>query len=846
MANPGNSQDAFGIGNLISQFKERARDVVRQANAGLEPVREPLRALQEQSQKVTEAAAGQVRQAQQFVRQKQEEARQFARQGLRQLDRGLEPLHLQQADRYIQEKQDKVHQNQRELGGRLQKSWQEMQAQFTRKDAGQAFVQSDGTNVFKPVFDAARATYEATPLHEVQQMVEDGKAAAGKKAGEAIGEGLKQANANFRQGLRQAAPTLQAIDRGIGAFDQNVHQSLPGAPRLVDVSNSINRQRQRNKQAVHEFLMRNDLPDSASQGLQATSKFMQEKGDHAKYYAEASGMAATAGYVQDLDLLHSVGKSGFKVAQVLQKPESRAAFRQLLTRPPDHWETAKKMMADFRESRAARAAQPAAEGAPRAIDHTPIPKDRALWEARKQQELEDIQRMQPQPARSAPLTPEEVAARTHETERRMAGQTREKGLFDPLALESQREVEVSRTAYKSVTGVNPEGGRKNCMSCVMATYNRHHGIPSVALRHPNVERLGFLQTRLDVIKQDYHLDFRKVGGPKDILRQMPDSDTGLLWCRDPNGGERLIQVIKEDGQLAFRDQAGRPVTGREIQGLSDHKFMPSPIEEYGAKDIDLVNLKNYFQSDWQPVHGLDDIAAPLSQEGSSGVLWYAHKDGTAHVVNVANVDGHIVLMDGQKERLLSARELPDMRVMADGTTNYKFMPTPPPHGYEGIAPYGHMPKENRIIGADGTTRLASDAQLQRTLREAGEPPRNIVKGPDGIERPATMEEARRAIDEANAEQRYKIFDADGKARLATEEEARRAIRQAAEQPAPRQGAPASHGEGAVTGGKGHGPRAPAAVSILPRRPSRPASSACARRIRRSSPMQPGARSAGSS
>ena len=212
MANPGNSQDAFGIGNLINQFKGRAREVVRQANAG------------------------------------------------------LEPLHVQQVNRYIQDKQDKAHQLQHELGGRIQKSVQELGAQLQRKDAGQEFAKTDGLNVFRPVFAAAHATYEATPLDEVQEMIEDGTKAVEHRAGEALKEGVKQANENFRKGLRQAGPSLQALDRNIGAFDRGVHQIVPGAPHLKDVSHAIDEQRLRNRQTVHDFWMRDDLRIRSAKG----------------------------------------------------------------------------------------------------------------------------------------------------------------------------------------------------------------------------------------------------------------------------------------------------------------------------------------------------------------------------------------------------------------------------------------------------------------------------------------------------------------------------------------------------------------------------------------------------
>ena len=74
--------------------------------------------------------------------------------------------------------------------------------------------------------------------------------------------------------------------------------------------------------------------------------------------------------------------------------------------------------------------------------------------------------------------------------------------------------------------------------------------------------------------------------------------------------------------------------------------------EKAATDLDLSILKTHFQSDWQQIHGLNEISGHLSRPGSSGVLSFA-REGEAHVINVANVDGHIVLMDGQNRRLVS-------------------------------------------------------------------------------------------------------------------------------------------------------------------------------------------------
>ena len=88
MGNPDNSR-GFGPGNLIDQFKARMRDVVRQANAQLEPVHQPLQAINRQMQQAAGKAAQKVR----------------------------------EADRYLQQKHDQLHQNQRESGAKLQKSW---------------------------------------------------------------------------------------------------------------------------------------------------------------------------------------------------------------------------------------------------------------------------------------------------------------------------------------------------------------------------------------------------------------------------------------------------------------------------------------------------------------------------------------------------------------------------------------------------------------------------------------------------------------------------------------------------------------------------------------------------
>ena len=143
------------------------------------------------------------------------------------------------------------------------------------------------------------------------------------------------------------------------------------------------------------------------------------------------------------------------------------------------------------------------------------------------------------------------------------------------------------------------------------------------------------------------------------------------------------------------------------------------------------------------------------------------------------------------------------------------MSTPPPPGYEGIPPHGHIPTpRHTIVGPDGKERLglATDREAERAIRGASEQPHNTIVGPDGKERLATDWEASEAMREWNAQRRNTIVGADGKIRSATDEEVRQAIRQAAsERPGLGQGGPAAagasdprlpHGEGPLTGGSG--------------------------------------------
>ena len=158
------------------------------------------------------------------------------------------------------------------------------------------------------------------------------------------------------------------------------------------------------------------------------------------------------------------------MVQVLQKPETREAFCKLLKPPPDHWDTAKKLMADIRESRAAKAAEAERE-------FRRLPKDRAEWEARKVQERQSFEALPDRSGPAAPASAEEMAARRTATEQRVNEQAgRAHGLFDPAAAQSRSEMAASQSALNSIHGVNPEGSHANCMECVMATYDHHHGV----------------------------------------------------------------------------------------------------------------------------------------------------------------------------------------------------------------------------------------------------------------------------------------------------------------------------------------------------------------------------------
>ena len=642
MANPGSSQDVFGIGNLIDQFKGRAREVIRQANVG---------------------------------------ARQAVRDGLRQMDRGLDPIHepLQAANRALKETQAKVQQHQRELPERLKKAAGELGAELGRKDAAQRFRDSDGTTVMKPVLDAAGAVYRTTPVYKAQDLYEQGKKEASKNIGEGIKhfadehhgqieqaqkfihEKQKEGAEHFREGLRQAYPTLDAIDR-----------SLPFKESLQQTSQAINDEKRVMHQQIHHALW-----DPCPDWMQSIHDYSKGKADHLQYYADATGVKTVAEDVQDFDTVHSVGKGAHGAFTLLKDAEGRKAVLNLIKQPEAAWKEAVALR-HAEEAEKAMPHAPGSGGGGRA--------DLDRWH------IERLQRL---------------------------SEDADKAAF----VESR--LRAMETANKLMEGANA-GGRKNCIQCCMATYDRMHGVaPTVALPRPLA----------DVVHE--------VHGVEDCANRylQTEGSSGWLSCKRADGSIHEVHAAKVNGQLVLSERAsgGRVLSPREMEGLSEYKFKPEGQKlniESTPTQGDRALLESYFNRQFEKVGSLREAEAKyLTEAGSSGVLWY-HEPPPGkftHVINVANVDGHVLLMDSQSKRLLLPEEV------EKAGYNYRFLETRPPVGYEGIPPHGHMPSGPTVRA--GEAPRSGARPMESPAGHEGLPPEGRaphVPGPPEPPRPFGM------------------------------------------------------------------------------------------------------------
>src|ERR1017187_4377824 len=188
-------------------------------------------------------------------------------------------------------------------------------------------------------------------------------------------------------------------------------------------------------------------------------------------------------------------------------------------------------------------------------------------------------------------------------------------------LEMEEKLKTAQEAKQLIQGVNPVAGNKNCSACAAACYQRFYGKGS------------------SVVTSDY-------------------------WAK----GHDLVDVYN-------------PKLGRMEQAEQwEHRMREAPTR---------ANLEDLFGSKYRAMPGgIQEVAERLqaSGHGSSGMFSYNYKGANSgHVVFAANVDGKVILLDGQSGKAIPWEKLPDKDHL-----ECRFMPTPPPPGARPVLGVGHF------------------------------------------------------------------------------------------------------------------------------------------------------------
>jgi hypothetical protein len=327
MANPGNTQDPFGIGNLIKQYKGHAQNALRQIN-------------------------GQARQSQQFVHEKQEELRHNVQEGFRAADRVVAPVHLPEMQREVREAEKEAHhavqQNQQHLWERVDQSSQQLRAVLHDPNLPQKIDKEGIKTVLDPVFNSAQAGYETTPLYEAERTLSNLQKKVDQQMPKVLHDGQDQAEKMFRQGMRAAYPYLDAADGALPLKEQlnatsqlindkkeEFHQNFRNwaeAPcpdwlqQIHDVTRNTAKEMRTETLGIVQGV--NDaLPTEA---LQSTKERFHHNANELEYLSDRTGTTKLANTVQNVEMIRSAPRDIAALSSAAQRfftnPEAQKQF----------------------------------------------------------------------------------------------------------------------------------------------------------------------------------------------------------------------------------------------------------------------------------------------------------------------------------------------------------------------------------------------------------------------------------------------------------------------------------------------------------------------------------------
>ncbi|HLK65497.1 MAG TPA: toxin glutamine deamidase domain-containing protein [Bryobacteraceae bacterium] len=250
-------------------------------------------------------------------------------------------------------------------------------------------------------------------------------------------------------------------------------------------------------------------------------------------------------------------------------------------------------------------------------------------------------------------------------------------------------------------------------------------------------------------------------GSADHVKDLMAMRREALTNKITDDANRLLEKIHPDRKPGWLTKEGLPDPRRK-NPTNCHSCTVATYFKFHGKDVIAASdhlpledeaMEKFFQARLGPAHkpefqkmdgGIGEIIKKLEdgKHGDCGVIGYNHPGRrSGHVLFAANVNGRVVLMDGQAGRVLNLHEV-------SGKLDYIYMELPPPHpGAEpviGIPVPPPVPKANiaaeqaaQVTGSgphlpDGGNGLPPGGRPPSPPR-GGEPPR----GPGGLDRGPT-------------------------------------------------------------------------------------------------------------